>query len=447
MILLREIYRAMSIPVSHIVLLCPRLRRIEIFQGRFMKKGKRRYKLFTGIAVVTVLLNVIAWNSTGFCDAYIAYVFPIWVNTYGRITGLFPFSVGEWMIVAGLFTVLAAVVIAMITVTVLAVHRFFAKEKPLRTELYDKWMGFAGRFYTFFAWTTLLVCLVMTLNCFILYHASAFSEKYFGRAGENRMDGAGKYSVDELLVLYNGLAQRCNALAAQVERDEDGKVIYPGGILENGEISDMQDKAVEIMRQLGESYPQLDGYYPRPKPMTFSDFMCQQYMQGYYFPFSMEANYNDVMYILNKPAAMCHELAHLRGYIFEDEANFISYLACIRSDDIYFQYSGCLSVLPYVTNDLYVEMQSNPQAYGEAADKNPPVRLSRQVYEDDVFVTEEEWERINGTAILDTELVDELSDVFIDTTLKANGVSDGMDSYSRVVELLLLYHREGSQAP
>ena len=42
--------------------------------------------------------------------------------------------------------------------------------------------------------------------------------------------------------------------------------------------------------------------------MFFSDFMCQMYMCGYYFPFSMEANYNDVMSIMKKPATMCHEL-------------------------------------------------------------------------------------------------------------------------------------------
>ena len=56
----------------------------------------------------------------------------------------------------------------------------------------------------------------------------------------------------------------------------------------------------------------------------------------------MEANYNDVMYIMNKPDTFCHELAHLRGYIYEDEANFIGYLACVESEDAFFQYAGYL---------------------------------------------------------------------------------------------------------
>ena len=64
------------------------------------------------MAAAVVLLNAAAWNSTAFCDAYVAWIFPVWVNTYGRITGLFPFSVGEWMIAAGLVLLGCAFVLA-----------------------------------------------------------------------------------------------------------------------------------------------------------------------------------------------------------------------------------------------------------------------------------------------------------------------------------------------
>ena len=193
---------------------------------------------------------------------------------------------------------------------------------------------------------------------------------------------------------------------------------------------------------LGDTYDQLDGYYPRPKALLSSDFMCQQYMCGYYFPFSMEANYNDVMYILNIPSTMCHELAHLRGFIYEDEANFIAYLACVESDDTFFQYAGYLSVLVYLYNDLYHAYQADPAGFEQAAGLMPPLAVTEQVWEDDTFVMQEEWDRINGKALVDTELVDEVSDIFIDTNLKVNGVSDGSVSYSRVVRLLLQYYRQ-----
>lgn len=193
------------------------------------------------------------------------------------------------------------------------------------------------------------------------------------------------------------------------------------------------------MRQLGQTYSQLNGYYPRPKALLSSDFMCQQYMLGWYFPFSMEANYNKTAYVMNQPASMCHELAHLRGYIYEDEASFISYLACVRSDDIYFQYSGYLSVLGYLERDLQAAAKSAPETFAAACKKEAPVHLLDIVYQDDIFVKDEDWERINKKALLDTETVDKATDFFVDTTLKANGVTDGKVSYSRVVRLLLQY--------
>ena len=155
----------------------------------------------------------------------------------------------------------------------------------------------------------------------------------------------------------------------------------------------------------------------------------------------MEANYNDVMEFMRKPETLCHELAHLRGFIFEDEANFISYLACVTSDDIYFQYSGYLSVLNYLDSDLYYAWKNNYAAYEKAAETVSPIQIYEIVWEDSIFVSDEEWDRINGKALIDTETVDVMADTLVDTSLKINGVSDGVVSYSRVVQLLLQYYR------
>lgn len=401
--------------------------------------GKWKLRIAYGIiAAIIVLLNVAAWNSTRFCDWYIAHIFPIWVNTWGRITGLFPFSVGEWMIAAGLVVVAVAVILGFVrlmTGMVCAVRHqaVFGRLKRL-----------IKSYYRFFAWTLLIVSLIMTLNCFILYHASTFSEHYFGESRE-------QYTLEELITVYNMVAENCNRLAGQMERDDTGMVIYTGSTGELGDASyeeqlrDMADQARRLMQQLGQEYEQLNGWYPRPKSMFFSDFMCQQYMQGYYFPFSMEANYNDVMHILNIPSTMCHELAHLRGYIYEDEANFIGYLACVQSEDIFIEYAGYLSVLNYLYNDLYKAWKTERTAYEAAVEKVRPVAVSEQVWEDNIFVSDEEWERINRKALIDTEVVDKAADAFVDANLKVNGVSDGKVSYSRVVNLLLQYYDQDGQ--
>ena len=448
-----------------------------------------------GIMILVAVLNIAAWNSRGFSDWYIAHIFPVWVNVYGRITGLLPFSAGEWMLGAGIVLAVLAGLLGVLWTVVgvqAGVRRIYccarrhvrgipeavyagrlagkALGEPADTgegvglsgkavressdagegvglgsssalqtgrtscRAFGSFRRFSRSFGCFFAWTILFVSLIMTLNCFILYHASTFSEHYFG-------EDTGEYTLVELIEVYNMVAGQCNSLAGEIERGEDGMAKYSGSVGKDGTPLDMEDKARELMRQLGGTYPQLDGYYPRPKAMFFSDFMCQQYMQGYYFPFSMEANYNDVMHILNFPATMCHELAHLRGYIYEDEANFIGYLACVESEDDFFRYAGYLSVLVYLNNDLYKAWKEERAAYEEAAAVVQPVAVDAQVWEDNIFVTAEEWERINGKALINTEIVNKAADAFIDANLKVNGIADGKISYSRVVRLLLQYYR------
>ena len=357
---------------------------------------------FLLIACLTVCINVLAWGSRSFCDFYIANIFPVWVNTYGRFTGIFPFSVGEFMLMAG-----CVLLAGLLPAAVLSIWK--AARRICR------------KYFIFCTWAALIVSVIMTLNCFILYHASTFSEKYIGA-----LPSSEEFTFEELIEVRNLVVEKCNELSLVVDRDENGDIIYE---------KDLEAEAINAMQRLGETFPQLDGYYPRPKPLLTSDFFCQQYMQGYYFPFSMEANYNTVMCFMNKPATLCHELSHLRGYIYEDEANFIAFLACISSGDIVYEYSGYLSILYYLDNDFYHGVNGDADAY-----LAQPI-ITQQVHVDNTFVTQEEWDRINGKAVIDTEVVKEASDNLVDTTLKLNGVSDGKISYSRVVRLLLQYYR------
>ena len=371
--------------------------------------------IYASIAVFVVLLNVIAWNSTSFCDAYIRYIFPVWVNTYGRLTGVFPFSVGEILLVAGVLCVMIFVLCLLICLS-LGVYSLLTSRGSTPGKIRNGLCKFSKGYFCFFAWTVLVVCLIMTLNCSILYHASTFSEQYYGEED-------GDYTLDDLIAVRNMVVERCNTLVQEMERDENGDLVYD---------KDMKEEAIRAMKELGKQYDQLDGYYPRPKPLASSDFFSQQYCGGYYFPFSIEANYNNVMYIANFPATMCHELAHLRGYIYEDEANFISFLACVQSEDAFFQYCGYLSVLYYLDNDLYAAVSE--EKYWEQ------IWIEPQVHKDNVFLKQEEWDRIEEEAVLETEVVEAVSDEFVDTMLKVNGVEDGVISYSRVVELLLWHY-------
>lgn len=368
--------------------------------------GMKKKILYVCIAVMVVIFNIIAWTSTSFSDWYIGNIFPIWLNTYGRFNSIFPFSVGEILIVCGI----ALVVAVLISTIIWLISEICKKGKGIR--------GYIKKFYEFFAWVILLVCVIMSLNCTMVYHGTGFGNKYL----KNSVDS---YSRDKLVMVRNYVVEKCNELSLKVNRDAYGNVIIDG---------DMNEIASASMKKLGEQYDNLSGYYPKAKPMMFSDLMCQQSMQGYYFPFSMEANYNNVMKIMKKPATICHELAHIKGYIYEDDANFIGFLACIQSGNLEFEYSGYLSILYYLDNDFYASVNRDIDKYMSE------IMISPLVHEDNTFVSEEQWARINKKALLSTEAVEAASDAFTEGSLKLNGVSDGMISYTRVVKLLLSYY-------
>ena len=86
---------------------------------------------------------------------------------------------------------------------------------------------------------------------------------------------------------------------------------------------------VDEMMALGEEYAGLSGYYPKAKPVTISWILSVQQLSGIYSPFTVEGNYNRAMTAYNIPHTICHELSHLRGFMQEEEVNFIAFLACI----------------------------------------------------------------------------------------------------------------------
>lgn len=356
------------------------------------------WKAILLILAGTAALNILSFFE-GYCDFYAAHIFPVWINTYARVTGLFPFSLGEFMIVLGILLVLLAVVSGILFIFL---HRRAAYRK------------YAGIYYRIFAGVLTFVLLVMTLNCNLLYGCTPLSVN--GNKDK-------EYTAAELEALRNYLVEACNGLSADMERTEDGAVIYEG---------DIQAEVKKAMWKLSETYERLSGYYPDAKPVLGSVFMSQAYNSGVYFPFSMEANYNDLMYILNYPAVISHEFAHLKGYIYEDEANFLAYLACIGSDDAFIRYSGYLSVLGYVERS-YKDSVS-PERYRQQP------KIDAQVYKDDVFLAEEAWKKVEASSPLDTEKFDEVTDVLADNSMKFYGVSDGIASYDRVTDLLLQYY-------
>ncbi len=367
-------------------------------------KSLRKKTLFITVLILCVIFNILAWMSRSFADFFTDNIFTVITKPYGRLTSLVKFSVGEIMLIV-------LVLIAICIVFCLAAKLFFI----FRKRMAPSWLkALEGILLKVLPPLFLTVCVIMSMNCFVLYHCTPI------KAGEV---SKGSYNIGELAILRDYIVNKCNELSLEVPRDEEGCVIFEG---------DMAETAKEAVRGLSGEYKRFDGYFVTPKVLTFSGFMSQQYMQGYYFPFSMEANINGEMYIMNKPFTMCHELCHTAGYIYEDEANFLGFLSCIKSDNMIFNYSGYLGVLAYVNNDFYRSV--------DREEYRKHVAISEEVKFDSQFLTDKAWDEVEKRAIFDTETVRKAADTFIDTNLKVNGVSAGKASYSHVVGLLLDYY-------
>lgn len=178
------------------------------------------------------------------------------------------------------------------------------------------------------------------------------------------------------------------------------------------------------MTKLGEQYPALAGYYPKPKPLTVSWILSVQQLCGIYAPYTVEGNYNRVMPRYNVPHTMCHELSHLRSFMREDEANFIGYLGCITSENADFIYSGYLTGWVYAGNEL---AKQNPVLYRELYESLCP-QADADLEQNNAF-----WNRYEGKPA-------EVSNKMNDTYLKINSQEEGVKTYGRMVDLMLAYY-------
>ena len=148
--------------------------------------------------------------------------------------------------------------------------------------------------------------------CGVNYYRESFAES----TGIRR----DRYTVEELQEVCLWLTEEVNTWSAQVPRGQDGQMELKGS---------SEKKAVEAMESLGEIYPQLEGYYPRPRGSQSLDLVGAEADRSV-FALTIEANYNTAMTPYNIPFTACHELSHLRGFMQEEEANFIAFLACRR---------------------------------------------------------------------------------------------------------------------
>lgn len=213
---------------------------------------------------------------------------------------------------------------------------------------------------------------------------------YYGDAGL----AAAPVSTEQLAAVTEMFAEKCN----DNWRDEPDRneIIQKSAVMNNG----IGCKKIACS-----------------KVMSLIDF------EGFFFPFTGEANVNIDMPAHDLAATCAHELCHLNGIPREGEANFYGVKNSLEFGDEDYVYSACLSAYTYLGNALH---DADYEAWLEISNS-----LSYNV-KADLAETSEYWAHFRTP-------VKKASNAVYSGFLESYG-QPGLQSYGTCVDLLVNYY-------
>ena len=349
--------------------------------------GKEKLVIISLLLGISALLFIMSRYINGFVNLYYKYIYLTLVNTVSRGLSLIPFSVYEMI----LYGFVIFIFIKIIMYIYLGVTKKLSFKEILIRSLSN---------------LLIYISIFIFLNIISL-GVNAFRPDFVALTGLKVQDS----SEEKLIKLCTNFTNKLNELDGKIERDQYGILKLNNNV---------KDEGKDSMKKLGEIYPCLQGFYPNPKPYIFSKLMSYQLLEGE-TDFTLEANYNNDMPSFNVPSTICHELSHIRGFNNEDEANYISFLACINSKNYEYQYSGYLMAYSYCMNDLY---DFNLEAF-KKINNELSHNVKMELKNDALY-----WNNYRGG-------ISKMHNDAYDKLLKISGQEEGIKSYNEVVKLLI----------
>jgi hypothetical protein len=341
-------------------------------------------------------------------------VYRVFVSVSGRLFGWIPFSVAEILVIL-LITGGVGWIVFMIVQTI--------RKKGERRKTFAR-LGLPMLCVASTIWLNFVLACGINYNRHTFIHESDVS---FARtdADELRVFMA-------LLDEFNGVFYD---LESQIKTDENGVFKLT---------RDLSVTAPAAMRNLAETEPRLDVYFPRPKPIRFlSGFMSDAFIIGVFFPLTIEANYNSLAPDSERAMAAIHELVHVAGFMREDEANFLSLTAGRNSDDLELVYASYVYAFESILRHWRREFARDHRIHSIA---NKEALLPQQVRRDIRAQRDFWWSRRFELKYDDegevvgvienpvAEAISSASSGINDAFLRAQG-QDGIVTYGRMVDL------------
>lgn len=226
----------------------------------------------------------------------------------------------------------------------------------------------------------------------------------------------GKFEKAELIALNQYLLEQVNHRKEICLKQKDT-------IMSNQR---MFKAAYDGYRELEKNYPFIRYRNSSIKASLFGRIGNYVGFQGYYNPFTGEAQINTRIPNFVQPFVTSHEMAHQLGYASESEANFVGFLAATHSPDTLMQYSAYLDIFLYSIGNL--------RAIDSVASKEIAKQLNEGVKRD--IRTEREFARKHRT------FLQNWTDAFYDFYLRQNRQRKGIASYNEVTSWLIAYRKK-----
>lgn len=348
---------------------------------------KSKYILPLFLLVQIIILKILRYFPD-YVEGFYSNNFFIRISHFLRISlGKIPFSLGDC-------------IYALILLSIIG--WFWQIRKTWKTDWKDHLLKILGK---------------ISIAYFFFHLLWAFN--YYRKPLFEKMDIKREYTDAELLDFTKKLIKKTNEVQFEITKNDSAKVVFPYSQKEAFLMN------LDGYENLAKQYPFFEYKYLSVKKSIFSLPLSYMGFGGYLNPFTNEAQVNYLLPIYNFPVTTCHEMAHQIGFASESECNFIGVLATTSNKNLYFKYSGYTLTLSYC---LGIWRQKNEQLYKQLL-KSVHVGILKNYQEDIDF-----GKKYRGSA-------EPFFKFLYDNFLKTNNQKDGMESYSKFIDLMVNYYK------
>ena len=349
---------------------------------------KSKYILPLFLVLQIIALQVLPYFPLQVEELYSNSLYPI-ISKFSRAAlGKIPFSVGD---------ILYGVLI------ILAIKWLYSKRKTWKTD-----------------WKNNILTLLSILSVFYFCFHLLWGFNYYRQPLFEKMEIKNDYSDADLLAFTKKLIIKTNAIQKQITKNDSLKVVFPYAQNQvfkmslNGYKNLARDHSVFTYTLLSVKKSLISV------PLTYMGF------GGYLNPFTNEAQVNYLGPMYSFPMTTNHEMAHQMGYASESECNFIGFLASVKNDNSYIQYAGYSIALRYCLGNW----QARDEDIYKQLVKTIHPGILKNYKESEQF-----WSQYDT-------IIDKGFHAFYDQFLKANQQKDGLEGYSKFVNLMVNYYHE-----